>query len=90
MMCGIVRYPRRRYMEIVAFSSSIWALYCVLVGSLAGRWFEEHQFLGILVAIGAGMVLGPTIDWVLRRTLLRTPPTPSPEDDIPEEAPVRD
>lgn len=81
MMCGIVGYPRRRYMEIVSVSSSIWALYCVLVGSLAGRWFEEHQLWGIVVAIAAGMVLGPMIDWLLRRTVLRSQPVPEPEPD---------
>ena len=79
MMCGVVGYPRRRYMQIVAFSSSIWALYCVVVGSLAGAWFEQHPLLGIAVAIAAGVVLGPMIDWVLRRTLLRSAPTPEPE-----------
>lgn len=81
MMCGIVGYPRRRYMEIVSVSSSVWAAYCVLVGSLAGRWFEEHQLLGIVVAIAAGMVLGPIIDWLLRRTVLRNQPVPEPEPD---------
>ena len=81
MMCGVVGYPRRRYREIVAFSSSIWALYCVVVGSLAGAWFEQHPLLGIAVAIAAGVVLGPMIDWVLRRTLLRSQPTPGPDAD---------
>lgn len=75
VMCGVVGFPRKRFMEIVSVSSSLWALYCVLVGALAGRWFEEHQLLGIVVAIGAGMLLGPVIDWALRRTFLRGAPT---------------
>ncbi|SDB83215.1 membrane protein DedA, SNARE-associated domain [Raineyella antarctica] len=80
MMCGLVGYSRHRYRKVVAVSSSLWAMYCVLVGSLAGAWFEHHQFLGIVVAIAAGMALGPIIDWVLRRTLLRGSVPPSAVD----------
>lgn len=86
IMCGVVGFPRKRYMEIVSVSSSLWALYCVLVGALAGSWFEEHQLLGIVVAIAAGMVLGPIIDWGLRRTFLRGAPT-VPEAEDPGEEP---
>lgn len=87
IMCGVVEFPRKRYMEIVSVSSSLWALYSVLVGALAGSWFEEHQLLGIVVAIAAGMVLGPVIDWGLRKTFLRGTPTVAPTEGSGEEEP---
>ncbi len=78
MTCGIVGFSRRRFMKVIVVSSTMWALYSVLVGSLAGAWFEQHPFWGVVVAVGVGMVLGPAIDWLLRHTVLRG--TPSPDD----------
>lgn len=93
--CGIVGYSRRRFMMVVTASSMLWAGFSVGVGSLAGAWFEAHPLVGILLAVTLGMVLGPLIDWVLRRTVLRSPgetrphlreesvggPTPAPGAD---------
>ncbi|QGF24653.1 DedA family protein [Raineyella fluvialis] len=85
LVCGVVGYSRRRYMEVVVVSSSLWALYCVLVGALAGAWFKSNPLIGIVVAIGAGMVLGPLVDWLLRRTILRGPVASAEETpDAPE------
>ncbi|WOP18188.1 DedA family protein [Raineyella sp. LH-20] len=88
LVCGVVGYSRRRYMRVVVVSSSLWALYCVLIGSLAGAWFADNPLIGILVAIAAGMVLGPIIDWMLRRTVLRG--TPGPATDAVDPAPPED
>lgn len=87
LVCGVVGYSRRRYMKVVVASSSLWALYCVLVGTLAGAWFRDNPLVGILVAIGAGMLLGPIIDWLLRRTVLRGSPDQDAgtDDDGPAE-----
>lgn len=89
VVCGVAGYPRVRYLKVVVVSSGLWALYCVLVGALAGAWFESHQVLGIGVAIAAGMVLGPVIDWLLRRTVLRGSARPGTVDptlgELPEQ-----
>lgn len=71
MVCGLVGYPRRRFMAVVGFSSSLWALYSILVGTVAGSWFAEHHLAGVLVAVAIGVVLGPIIEWLLRQTVLR-------------------
>ncbi len=96
LVCGLVGYSRRRFMEVVVASSSLWALYCVLIGSLAGAWFRDNPLIGIAIAIVAGMVLGPLVDWLLRRTVLRAPvgttateagnATTDPSDPDPAEA----
>lgn len=76
MVCGIVGYPKRRFMTVVVFSSSLWALYAILVGTVAGAWFADHHLLGVLVAVAVGVVLGPIIDWLLRRIVLRSSAVP--------------
>jgi membrane-associated protein len=71
MMSGAVRFGRGRFMGIVVISSGLWATYNVLIGAFAGHWFQEHPLLGMVVAIGLGMILGPVVDWILRKTVLR-------------------
>lgn len=71
MVCGIVGYPRRRFMMVVTVSASLWSLYSVVVGMVAGNWFDEHKLLGVLVAVAVGIILGPVIDWALRKTVFR-------------------
>lgn len=70
LACGLSGYPRGRYRWVVVVSSSLWALYCILIGSVAGAWFAGHQLVGVAVAIAVGMVLGPLVDQLLRRRVL--------------------
>lgn len=71
MMSGAVSFGRRRFMLIVVVSSGLWSTYNVLIGAFAGNWFESNPILGIVIAIAIGMVLGPSVDWLLRNTVLR-------------------
>lgn len=71
MMSGAVHFGRRRFMLIVLISSGLWATYNVLIGAFAGAWFQQNPILGMGVAIVLGMILGPLVDWILRKTILR-------------------
>lgn len=71
MMAGAAGFGRRRFMTIVFISSGLWASYSVVIGALAGQWFHEHPILGVVIAVAFGMILGPAVDWVLRKTFLR-------------------
>ncbi|MGB3954958.1 MAG: VTT domain-containing protein [Brooklawnia sp.] len=71
MVCGIVGYSQRRFMLVVTASASLWSAYSVVVGVVAGNWFGQHKLLGVLVAVAVGVILGPIIDWLLRKTVFR-------------------
>lgn len=84
LMCGIVKYPRKRFAGVVCISASLWAAYSVMIGALAGHWFQENHLLGICVAIAAGIILGPLIDWAIRKLVLKTDNKAAPSE--PESA----
>lgn len=71
LMAGAVGFGRKRFMLVVLISSALWSIYNVVIGAFAGQWFQANPILGMAVAIVLGMVLGPAVDWVLRKTILR-------------------
>ncbi len=84
VMCGVLKFPRRRYFGIVLASSSVWATYSCVIGAVAGAWFEEHKLVGVMVAVCLGVVLGPLVDWILRKTVLRGTSSPGAESSDAE------
>lgn len=68
--CGIVGHPRRAFRLATLASATLWATYSCVIGAVAGVWFEQHKLVGIGAAIVLGMVLGPVVDQILRKTVL--------------------
>lgn len=82
LTCGIVGFSHRAFMAATVASATLWAGYSVTVGAVAGSWFRDHKLVGITVAVLLGVVLGPLVDQLLRRTILRGDPAagrPAPE-----------
>ena len=67
LTCGLVGYPRRRFVVATAFASVIWASYAFLIGRLGGTTFEDRPWLGLLLALGAALVISVLAE-VLRQT----------------------
>lgn len=67
LVAGATRYTHRGFLILTCFSSVGWAAYSVLVGMLAGQWFQEYHLLGMVVAIVVAMGLGIAIDRVVAR-----------------------
>ena len=66
LTCGLVGYPRRRFVAATAVAAVIWALYAFLIGRIGGRAFEHNIFAGLAVAFGASIALSGLIE-VIRR-----------------------
>ena len=66
---GAVGYPRRRFVGLTIASGITWALYSVLVATLAGELVGNNTVLAVAVGVISGLVLGFVVDVVLRRTL---------------------
>lgn len=71
LMAGALAYPYLRHAPYCLLASTLWAIYNVAMGYLAGRWFMGNPLLGmviaIILAIGFGLVLDRAIA-LLRRT----------------------
>jgi membrane-associated protein len=62
LSCGLIGYPRRRFVFATAIAAIIWALYAFLLGRLGGRVFEDRPWLGFLVAFGVTLVITGMIE----------------------------
>jgi membrane-associated protein len=74
LSCGLIGYPRRRFVFATAIAAIIWALYAFLLGRLGGRVFEDRPWLGFLVAFGVTLVITGLIETVrrIRGMVIRT------------------
>jgi membrane-associated protein len=71
LTCGLVGYPRRRFVAATAVAAVIWALYAFLIGRLGGQAFEHNIWAGLAVAFGASVAISAVIEAIrrLRRRL---------------------
>ena len=72
LTCGLVGYPRRRFIVATAFAAVIWASYAFFIGRLGGKAFEDRPWVGLLLALGLTVVISVLIEaarraWVWRR-----------------------
>jgi len=72
LTCGMVGYQPRRFVAATAAAAVIWAGYAFFLGRLGGQAFEDQPWLGLLLAVGATLVLSAVAE-VIRRGRLRGP-----------------
>ena len=70
LTCGLIGYPRRRFVPATALAAVIWALYAFFVGRLGGRVFEDNPWAGLVIAFAAAIAVSALIE-VIRRLLAR-------------------
>ena len=66
LSCGLIGYPRRRFITATAIAGIIWALYAFFIGRLGGKAFEDKPWAGFLVAFGITIVISGLIEAVRR------------------------
>ena len=67
LSCGLIGYQRRAFVAATACAATIWAACAFLIGRLGGKAFEDRPWAGLLLALGAALVLSVLVE-VLRRT----------------------
>jgi membrane-associated protein len=82
LTCGLVGYPRRRFVAATAVAAVIWALYAFLIGRIGGQAFEHNIWAGLAVAFGASVAISVVIEAIRRlRRRLRGRGRSDPEND---------
>jgi membrane-associated protein len=66
LTCGLVGYPRRRFVPATAAAAVIWALYAFLIGRIGGRAFEGNPWAGLAIAFGASIAISAVIEGIRR------------------------
>jgi membrane protein DedA with SNARE-associated domain len=79
LVAGASGIPRKVFRPLTLLSAACWAIYSVVIGTVAGSWVSDHPVLGALVATGLGLLVGLLIDTVLgiirrRRATVCVPP----------------
>lgn len=70
MTAGATGFPLRRFVPIAATAAVMWAFYTAALGVGAGVFLGERPLLAMAVGIAVGLILGTTIDIVIRRLLV--------------------
>jgi membrane-associated protein len=81
LCCGIVGFPRRRFIIATALAGGIWASYSFFIGRLGGRAFEDKPWAGLLLAFGASIAISALIE-LIRRIRARTATPGAGDGDI--------
>jgi membrane-associated protein len=63
----IPTFPWRRFIVYDVVAGCIWASYAALLGYFGGRTFENHPFVGLLIALGVALSLGLLVEFVRHR-----------------------
>jgi membrane protein DedA with SNARE-associated domain len=59
---GTVRFSWWRFAFFAAVAGIIWATYAVMLGYFGGRMFEQHPWLGLLVALGIAFTITAVVE----------------------------
>jgi membrane-associated protein len=60
----IPTFPWRRFIVYDVAAGCIWASYAALLGYFGGKTFENHPFVGLLIALGVALSLGLAVEAV--------------------------
>jgi membrane-associated protein len=72
LTCGLVGYPRRSFVPATACAGVLWACYAFYIGRLGGKAFEDKPWAGLLLALGAALVISVVIEIARRAWRSRT------------------
>jgi membrane protein DedA with SNARE-associated domain len=67
LVAGATGMSRKRFFGISILAGTCWALYSVVIGTLAGSWFGGNTVAGIIVGIVLGIGTGLIVDAILGR-----------------------
>jgi membrane-associated protein len=78
LTCGLIGYPRRKFVPATAVAAIVWASYAFFLGRLGGQVFEDQLWIGLLLGLGLGLAVSVLIEisrrvwqWRARRRLAR-------------------
>ncbi|PRY67136.1 membrane protein DedA with SNARE-associated domain [Glaciihabitans tibetensis] len=62
MTAGATEFPHRRFWPLTMLAGACWAVYSVLIGTIAGAWVKDQPLLGAAIGVVLALTLGLVID----------------------------
>ena len=62
LTAGASRHPARRFVAASALSATLWGIYSVAIGALAGAWMRDHPLPALVAAMAVAGLLGLALD----------------------------
>lgn len=69
LSCGMLGYPRQRFVAATAVAGLLWASYAFFIGRLGGNAFSGRPWAAFLVAIAIALALSGLVEAVRRMRL---------------------
>ena len=66
LCCGLIGYPRRRYVPATAVAAAAWATYSFFIGRLGGQAFEDNVWAGLLLSVAITLAVSGLVEAVRR------------------------
>jgi membrane protein DedA with SNARE-associated domain len=66
LTCGVVRFPRRRFVPATAVAGVIWATYAFSIGRIGGKTFQDKEWAALLLALGLALIVTAIVELVRR------------------------
>jgi membrane-associated protein len=85
LCCGLIGYPRRRYVPATAVAAAAWATYSFFIGRLGGKAFEDNVWAGLLLSVGITLVISALVEAFRRIRRYRKRQAGPPEPTEPPE-----
>jgi membrane protein DedA with SNARE-associated domain len=67
LCAGATRFPRTRFVPLIAVAAFGWAVFTVAIGALAGTWLEGRPLLAAGIGICCAVALGLVADRLIAR-----------------------
>jgi membrane-associated protein len=84
MTAGATRFSHRRFWPLTVLAGASWASYSVAIGLVAGHWVKDQPLLGaavgVVLAIGFGLVIDRVTSVIAKRRATRAPQPPIRRD----------
>jgi membrane protein DedA with SNARE-associated domain len=64
LTCGVVGFPRRRFVPATAVAGVIWASYAFAIGRIGGKAFQHNEWAGLLLALGLVLAVSGIVEAV--------------------------
>jgi membrane-associated protein len=69
LTCGLIGFPRRRFVAATGCAAVIWASYAFSLGRIGGKVFEQRPWAGLLLGLAAAVAISALVE-VLRHTAI--------------------
>ncbi len=67
MTAGATGFSRSRFLSLTALSATMWSIYSIMIGTVAGKALHDNPLLAAVLGIFLAVLIGTVLDVILTR-----------------------